>query len=398
MSTTRRFAPRNGDPLTEWLPARTPGTLGRWDAADGEVLGLAGDRPGSADGPPEPEVRSPQGLRTLRGLYRDRSLSLEDLNRQHARQAGWEAHFDHLGTFLGQTEATPDLTSFVRGLARWHWLQGTPAAPPVLDGVAWARLQLLLGVPTSASASSPGSLAGFSAAEERALRITSTLETGQELNFGAAVGNAGQQGLGLGVLLWNLGTGSLQPLLREFAAQHPARLDAALGTGAAPFRAMLNQSHAEQLEFARSLSNSAGQLLPPWNGQLAALANDVGFREIQLRTLRGRMDVAVRQARELFFQSERGLVMLFDVITQHGEGWRKRANRGQRFHDQTADRELLERERLLELADLLADTSPDRYQEEVRARRRTIALGVGTIHGRAFNLPRDFGMTDFPFE
>jgi hypothetical protein len=403
MSSTRRSAPRTNDPLSEWVPARTAGTLGRWDAADDEALGLPGDLPGPADSPPQPvahgmESRSPQGLRSLRRLTRDRFLGLEDLNRHHARQSGWEAHFDRISALLGHFSTDLDLTEFVQGVARWHWLRGVPSEPAVLDETAWARLQLVLGLPAAVGAPGPGSLAGFSAAEERALRITSAFETGRDLDFGAVTGNVQQQGFALGALQWNLGTGALQPLLRDFAAARSARLDAILGDGAAQFRSMLNQNHTEQLEFARTLSDNAGQLAPPWKGRLAELAGDPAFREIQLRTMRARMDVAVRQARELSLRTERGLVMLFDVVTQHGEGWRKRGSRGQRFQDQTAERELLEREQLLLLADLLADTTPERYREEVRARRRTIALGTGTVNGRPFDLPREFGLNDFPFE
>lgn len=403
MSSTRRSAPRTNDPLAEWVPARTAGTLGRWDAADGEALALPGDRPGPADGPPQSvahgmESRSPQGLRSLRRLTRDRFLHLEDLNRFHARHSGWEAHFDRIGALLGHFSTAPDLTEFVQGVARWHWLRGLPSEPAVLDEATWARLQLVLGLPAAVGAPGPGSLAGFSAAEERALRITSAFETGHDLDFGAVAGNLQQQGFALGALQWSLGTGALQPLLRDFAAAQSPRLDAIFANGAAQFRTMLNQNHTEQLEFARTLSDAAGQLLPPWKDRLAELAGDPAFRDIQLRTIRARMDVAVRQARELSFRTERGLIMLFDVVTQHGEGWRKRGNRGQRFQDQTAERELLERERLLLLADLLADTTPERYRGEVRARLRTIALGTGMVKGRRFDLARDFGPSDFPFE
>src|SRR5262245_35357675 len=61
----------------------------------------------------------------------------------------------------------------------------------------------------------PPGLPGFTPAEEKALRITTTFETGRPLNPAGLAGNFDGQGLSFGMLQWNIGTGSLQPLLRE---------------------------------------------------------------------------------------------------------------------------------------------------------------------------------------
>src|SRR6185369_15628581 len=101
--------------------------------------------------------------------------------------------------------------------------------------------------PSSGSSSQPatapsGGLAGFTPAEVKALSMTTTFENGRPLNFGGLSGNFEGQGLSFGLLQWNIGTGSLQPLLNEFARDHAQHFDAIFGTDAARLRQVLAQT------------------------------------------------------------------------------------------------------------------------------------------------------------
>src|SRR5215510_3714778 len=77
--------------------------------------------------------------------------------------------------------------------------------------------------------------AGLTVAERKALAITSTFETGHAGSFFGLSGNFDGQGLSFGLVNWNIGTGSLQPLLRDFAREQPARWAQAFGPHAAQF-------------------------------------------------------------------------------------------------------------------------------------------------------------------
>ena len=75
---------------------------------------------------------------------------------------------------------------------------------------------------------------GLTPAELKAVQITSTLETGKPGGFYGLSGNFDGQGLSFGLVNWTIGTGSLQPLLRDFAREARARWNATFGPDASP--------------------------------------------------------------------------------------------------------------------------------------------------------------------
>ena len=72
---------------------------------------------------------------------------------------------------------------------------------------------------------------GLTPAELKAVQITSTFETGKRGGFYGLSGNFDGYGISFGLVNWKIGTGSLQPLLRDFAAGEPARWKAGLRAG-----------------------------------------------------------------------------------------------------------------------------------------------------------------------
>jgi hypothetical protein len=251
-----------------------------------------------------------------------------------------------------------------------------------------------------------GGIPGFTAPEEKALRITTAFETGRPLDFGGLTGNFDGQGLSFGLLQWNVGTGSLQPLLREFASAAPARFDAVFGAQAPSLRALLapGRSVADQLQWARSINDPAQRrIVEPWKTAFERLAAEPDFRAIQLRAVRPRMDAAERNARQLGILGERGLALLFDNVTQNGPGWlhpqrlaaiRQRAAEARAARGQGVN----ERELLAIVANVVADTAHPRWREDVRRRRMTIVNGTGVVHRTPFDLGRQFGLTDAPWD
>ena len=145
---------------------------------------------------------------------------------------------------------------------------------------------------------------GLSPAELKAVQITSTLETGRRGGFFGLTGNFDGQGLSFGLVNWTIGTGSLQPLLREFAAKEPARWRQVFGSHAASFLALMSrsgkQATAEQLRFAIDQMN--GQkvvkgkrrwfIMEPWAGYFKRLSEDSAFQRIQVRAVRDLLDRA----------------------------------------------------------------------------------------------------------
>jgi hypothetical protein len=283
----------------------------------------------------------------------------------------------------------------------------------------------------------PPALPGFAPAETKALRITTTFETGKPLGFGGLSGDFDGQGLSFGMLQWNFGSGSLLPLLRDFDGGHPDRFDTVFAAGAARLRQLLHsdalrrcsasrklsaarrravikqcedEKRETRMQFARAINltnprtRKRDRIAPAWAGYFAKLERDPVFQRIQLRYARGRMNKAIEHARRLGLRSERGLALMFDLVTQQGGAWHQVRGRDAQIRDRIAAAErsrggsLTERERLSVIADVIADTSSERWREKVRARKHTIVNGRGTVHGQQWDLERQYGLTDRPWQ
>ena len=292
----------------------------------------------------------------------------------------------------------------------------TPRRVPTVATPKQRRRPPVRPAPRAAAPPTPD-LPGFTPSEMRALRITTTWETGKPLKYDTLSGDFDGMGISLGLLQWNIGAGSLQPLIREFITRAPDAVNAIFGLQAGVFRAMMAQAPREraadktariarQLAFFRGLCDTSVASKPvkePWATFLRRMADHPVFREIQVRAVRRRMDGAVREARDLGFRTERGLVFLFDTQTQAGGAWRRVGSR-QRLIDErraarqrTLGRPLTERETMEVMANVVADTSSARWKEKVRTRRMTIVTGRGRVHGTDYDSKRDYGVTDRPW-
>src|SRR5262249_20645446 len=151
--------------------------------------------------------------------------------------------------------------------------------------------------------------------------------------------------------------------------------------------------------FFRSLNDARNHIVEPWAGYFRALADDPDFRQIEIAKVRRSMDHAIRDAHHFGFRSERGLSLMFEMVTQGGSGWlhvkdRERLIAERRAAEQQRlGRPLHERELMAIIANVVADTALPRWRENVRRRKMTIVNGTGRVHGRDWDLERDFGLT-----
>lgn len=247
--------------------------------------------------------------------------------------------------------------------------------------------------------------AGLSPAERRALEITSTLETGKAGGFYGLSGNFDGQGLSFGLVNWTIGTGSLQPLLRDFAKEQPARWNAVFGSDAEAFRALISKqgraAEREQLRFAVDQMNektlvhgrTRWAIREPWRTYFRHLSEEPEFRRIQLRYVRNLLGRAAYFCRLFALTSERAFAFMFDAVSSHGKWWLTR-----KFEGGIEKRRVLleqrllpfggighgpEREVLLIIADVLGETSAPRWADNVRSRKRWFVTGE---HRRAREL------------
>jgi hypothetical protein len=273
---------------------------------------------------------------------------------------------------------------------------------------------------------------GWSPAEVNALRLTSTFENGRPLDFGGLTGDFDGCGCSFGLLQWNIGSESLQPLLAEFSRDYPDRFAAIFSEDASAVTAVLHmrkvqhedacttrksadalQSTHPALAWAKTINDYGHrppQLVSVWAEHFKQLSEDPGFRRIEIRSARKVIDRAEQNARELGLRSERGLALMVDCVTQNGMGWidrprpphqsRRELIRQRRDELETSlGRKATETEFMEVIARVVASTlGRPEYAADVLRRRMTIASGTGRVHGQQFDLAADFQLTEAPWE
>jgi hypothetical protein len=231
----------------------------------------------------------------------------------------------------------------------------------------------------------------------RCLALSARFETGRAAPecFAALSGDFDGQGLGLGALQWNIGRGTLQPLLARMARDHPAVFDAAFADGAAPVRRMLTGSRAEQLAWARSIQSPRHVIAEPWAGWLKALGRTAEFQDIQVEAVADLFNGAVALARHYGLRSERAVALMFDIKVQNGSiPARVEAAIRAEFAALGGPPDALDAEvsLLRVVANRRADVAAKRWRDDVRRRKLAIADGAGTVHGHVVDLEADYGI------
>ncbi len=240
---------------------------------------------------------------------------------------------------------------------------------------------------------------GLTPAERKAVEITSLFETGKRGGFYGLSGNFDGQGLSFGLVNWTIGTGSLQPLLRDFAKEHPARWVWAFGADAPGFLRLIarkdKQAQKEQHRFAIETMNSVSvdargkriwTVRQPWVGYFKRLSEDAAFQGIQVRYVRDLLASAADYCRRFGFKSEQAFCFMFDAVSSHGKWWLRKKFDGVEKRRVLVEQALAalaarhggrspEGEALLAIADVLAATSAQRWADKVRRRKRWFVTG-----------------------
>ena len=248
---------------------------------------------------------------------------------------------------------------------------------------------------------------GLSTAEQKAVEITSLFETGKRGGFYGLSGNFDGQGLSFGLVNWNIGTGSLQPLLRDFAREQPARWAQVFGPHAPAFLMVITPDSKAakkvQLKFAVEQMNTSTvvkdkpkwSIKEPWVTYFKRLSEDREFQQIQVRYVRGLLKRAGYFCQYFKLTSEMAFAYMFDAVSSHGKWWltKKFGGREKRRIEiekkiaaltaQHGEGRVPEADILLAIADVLSVTSAARWAAHVRRRKRWFVTGE---HPRAKEL------------
>jgi putative peptidoglycan binding protein len=229
----------------------------------------------------------------------------------------------------------------------------------------------------------------------RSLALTGAFETnaGPPDCFAGLSGDFDGQGVSFGVCQWNLGQGSLQPLLTSMDRQHPAVVDEVFGPHAAEFRAMLTSSPDEQLTWARSIQNQRSVISEPWRGLFKTLGRRTEFHAIEVEAAGTLYQDALALCHTYGVTSQRAVALMFDIKVQNGSiGATTRAQIERDFRALDPNQPEAEVERLRVIANRRAEAANPRWVADVRERKLTIANGVGTVHGAHYDLDAQYGI------
>jgi hypothetical protein len=298
-----------------------------------------------------------------------------------------QARLKELGYYLGPIDADfgGGTESAVRAFQRAEQLNVDGQVGPK----TWAALFAGAGIERPAIADRPLAY--------RCLALTGSFETSAPIPecFAGLSGDFDGQGISLGVCQWNLGQGSLQPLLREMDRTHPGVLEAIFDEHLPVLRAMLREGREEQLTWARSVQNPRRELMEPWRGLFKTLGRREEFQNIQVEAAGHLHRAALKLCETYGVRSERAVALMFDIQVQNGsinELVRAQIEQDFRRLEPSGEWETEEVARLRVIANRRAEAANPRWVEDVRVRKLAIANGEGTVHGSHYHLDEQYGI------
>lgn len=232
----------------------------------------------------------------------------------------------------------------------------------------------------------------------KCLALTGSFETGTAIPdcFAGLSGDFDGQGISFGVLQWNFGQGSLQPLLKRMVADYGETARTVFQDNLDLLNAKLNAGRQEQMAFARSIQHPLKHTVnDPWRGMFKALGRTDEYQRIELDAANDLYKSAVRLCADYKLWSERGVALMFDIKVQNGS-----INNNVRnliladFQNLPVGmgEEENETEKLRIVANRRAEAAKARWVEDVRARKLCIANGSGSVHGIGYDLEEQYGI------
>jgi hypothetical protein len=245
----------------------------------------------------------------------------------------------------------------------------------------------------------PRSAIEYQPLDYRCLALTGSFETGAGVPdcFAGVSGDFDGQGVSFGVLQWNFGQGSLQPLLKRMFTEHPERSRSIFQNRFDLIRAKLNGGKPDLMSFARTIQHPTKHFLnEPWRGMFKSLGRTDEFQRIELDAANALYSAARQLCSDYGLWSDRGVALMFDIKVQNGSI--SNVVKGQIFTDFQAlspglEEEKAEVARLRIIANRRAGAAKARWREDVRARKLCIANGRGSVHGIPYSLDEQFGIS-----
>ena len=216
-----------------------------------------------------------------------------------------------------------------------------------------------------------------------AMDVTSSFEGG----YTALAGNSDGQGLSVGFFQWNLGQGTLQPMLQKYVNNHTANAKATLGES--KYNSIVGMlklgSRSAQVQWAiDNVNTSAKKIKDDWKTALVAMCKTKEFQAIEQEAAINWINQGKAMYKRYGLTTVRSLALCIDIAVQN---WDPKDHMG----STSGKSEKQIQQMLVEAA---VAKSNQKYKDDVRSRKSCIANGTGRVHGKDYNLKNEFGLTD----
>ncbi len=266
-----------------------------------------------------------------------------------------------------------------------------------------------------------------------ALNITGSFEGGQ--GFQNLTGNFDGQGISMGLLQWNLGQGSLQPIwnsmLSRYSSQFageltssqlssiqgmlkkwnsyasssalriedygynelddPEKIAEALAVSLEDIllvTSALTTRNQESVDWAKANVLSGTNIKTDWSNRLKKIAISQGYRSLQVEKAESLHVKAINLFETYKMTQLRSYLVFFDIVVQNGSIPAKVYNSYQSWL--ASNKNATEYTKMKKLIDLRVAEANPKWQADVRARKMTILDGVGTVHGSKRDLNKEY--------
>ncbi len=259
------------------------------------------------------------------------------------------------------------------------------------------------------------------------LNLTGSYEGGQGwINI---TNNFDGMGMSLGLLQQNFGSGSLQPLLLKFRTQDRNQMQSFFANSdftslenmllQNSFMAALAEEEESPELFPNKMSLSpldespmgfsafssssgsvnwaVGQLyaggdgrtfIPRWKNSFQSMANSASYRSLQVESAVRLYKKAQNYFQTFGFREFRSMLLMYDFVVQNG-GFNSTHLSLFNAYKQS-NPQASETERAMKLLEIRLTSVRTQYRGDVYARKSTIILGTGKVHGNTRNMPKEF--------
>jgi hypothetical protein len=238
---------------------------------------------------------------------------------------------------------------------------------------------------------------------EKALSITSRFEG--ILGYSSVGGNFDGMGLSFGLFQWNAGQGTLQPILRQCIENMPKTVEGIFTTeGFTTLKHALRSDRAF-FEWTISINDRNKKIINPWYERFYKLGLSGGCQKFQQQATLPYLKRAknIMRIAGLDFTTERAFALAFDITIQNGSI----VEAAQEEYDAKVKPGMKEKDKLFILANAVANSSrkkvlryikgkPWTIQDDVRSRKLCIVTGLGEVHGRKYDLAKEYALGDGP--